>query len=85
VSASLLAAVGLDDWVAQTPQMFVDLAQRHGASLAHLAALRGSLRARVAASSLCDATAYARGLEAAFTSLSREAEGRGPSRQRWEG
>ncbi|MGZ6195668.1 MAG: O-linked N-acetylglucosamine transferase, SPINDLY family protein [Candidatus Binataceae bacterium] len=81
VSASLLAAVDLDDWVASTPDEFTALAQHHGGNLQTLAALRADLRPRVATSSLCDAKAHARGLEEAYLSLYREAgDGRGPSR-----
>jgi predicted O-linked N-acetylglucosamine transferase (SPINDLY family) len=73
VSASLLAQVDLDDWVASNPDEFTALARHHGGNLESLAALRAELRARVATSPLCDATAHARALEQAYLSLFHEA------------
>ena len=66
VSASLLAAAELDDWVASSAGEFTALAQHHGGDLERLAGLRAGLRARIATSPLCDAAAHARGLEQAY-------------------
>jgi predicted O-linked N-acetylglucosamine transferase (SPINDLY family) len=59
-SASILHRVGLDDLVAQTPDAYVACAVRLAANTDRLRQLRGSLRADVAASILCDGPAMAR-------------------------
>ena len=55
VGASLLSAAGLADWLADTPESFVAIAQARAADVAGLDRLRGSLRGQLAGSSLCDA------------------------------
>jgi predicted O-linked N-acetylglucosamine transferase (SPINDLY family) len=67
--ASLLAAMGLEDWVAADRDAYVALAARWGRDLEGLAALRAALRARVAASALLDHARMARDLEAAFRGM----------------
>jgi protein O-GlcNAc transferase len=69
VSASLLTAVELPDWIAETPAAFAALAVAKAADLPALAGLRAGLRERMRASSLCDASAHARGVEAAYRAL----------------
>jgi len=66
VGASLLKQVELDEWIAATQGQFIEQAARLSADVAHLEALRRGLRARVAASPLCDARTYARDVEAAY-------------------
>ena len=73
VSASLLTAAGLQDWIAGTAADFVMIAKAKTADLVALQALRAGLRAQVAASPLCDAHAHARGLEAAYRALWQKA------------
>lgn len=72
VSASLLAAVGLADWITSTPEAFVARVAKAAADVAGLAALRAGLRDKMRASPLCDARAHARGLEAAYRAMWRE-------------
>jgi predicted O-linked N-acetylglucosamine transferase (SPINDLY family) len=72
LSATLLHAVGLDDLIAVDPAAFVRCATALAADLGRLAALRASLRARVASSPLCDGPAYARSLEALWRRLWRD-------------
>ncbi|HKZ96930.1 MAG TPA: tetratricopeptide repeat protein, partial [Hyphomicrobiaceae bacterium] len=67
--ASLLTAVGLEDWVAESVEGYVALAAAKAKDQAALATLRESLRPRFAASPLGDAKGLARDIEAAFRAL----------------
>lgn len=71
VGVSLLASVGLGDWVAQSVQDYVELAGRMAQDLDRLAALRAGLRDRVAHSPLTDAARFSRHLEAAYRRMWR--------------
>ena len=70
-AGSLLHHVGLDDLIAATEDAYVATARDLAGDPAGLAALRAGLRARVAASPLCDAPAYARSIETAYRELWR--------------
>jgi predicted O-linked N-acetylglucosamine transferase (SPINDLY family) len=72
VGASLLTHAGLPDLVAADEAGFVATAAALARDPARRAALRTSLRDRLAASPLTDAGAYTRGLEAAYRSAWRE-------------
>ncbi len=76
VSASLLASVGLDDWIARSPSDYVAIASRWARDREGLARLRLGLRRRMAASRLTDGEAYARDIEAAFCRMWEEQFGR---------
>jgi predicted O-linked N-acetylglucosamine transferase (SPINDLY family) len=67
--ASLLAAMGLEDWVAADVEAYQALAARWGRDLEDLAALRAGLRARLSASPLLDHARMARDLGAAFRGM----------------
>jgi predicted O-linked N-acetylglucosamine transferase (SPINDLY family) len=69
VGASLLHASSCAEWVAATEAEFVARASALAADIAQLAALRQGLRARVAASTLCDQSAYAARVIAAIESF----------------
>ncbi len=69
VSASLLTAAGLADWIAESPEAFVALAIAKAGDPAALAEVRLGLRERVRVSPLCDAQAHARGVEAAYRAM----------------
>jgi predicted O-linked N-acetylglucosamine transferase (SPINDLY family) len=71
VGASLLESLGLRDWVATDASTYVDIAAAHAADLARLESLRARLRERMAGSPLCDATAFARKVEAAYRTMWR--------------
>ncbi len=58
VGASLLAACGHPEWVADTPEAFASLAQSLAANSAERARLRTTLRSELTASALCDRAAY---------------------------
>jgi protein O-GlcNAc transferase len=64
--ACLLAAVGLDDWIANDVENYVEKAVSFLSDSVALARLRTTLRETVAASALFDAKAFARDLEAAL-------------------
>ena len=70
--ASLLAAAGLADWIARSPDDYVDRALALAADAAALAALRAQLRGRVLASPLFDARRFARNFEDAVWGMWRD-------------
>jgi predicted O-linked N-acetylglucosamine transferase (SPINDLY family) len=67
MGASLLTAVGMEGWVAETAADFVRIGQAWAADLAGLAAMRTGLRGRMAA--VTDREAFATRLEAAFAGM----------------
>jgi predicted O-linked N-acetylglucosamine transferase (SPINDLY family) len=69
VSASLLTAVGLTDWITGTAEEFVAKAAAIGADVTALATLRAGLRAQIATSPLCDGAGYAAAVEAAYRAV----------------
>ena len=71
VGKSLLKCAGLDDWVADSPEQFVARATDLAANLAGLAEMRQGLRDRLAASPLCDSSAFACKVEAAYRGMWR--------------
>ncbi len=71
-SLSHLSNVGLADWVARDPADYERLAVAKATDVAGLAVLRRELRARVAASPLCDAQRFGRSLAAALRLAWRE-------------
>lgn len=73
VGASLLSQIGLSRLVAASGDEFVVKAVALAADLPALAALRAELRARMAASPLCDAAGFARRMENAYRDLWRQA------------
>lgn len=70
-SASHLHNVGLGDWAVATAEEYLAVAERWSRDGAALAELRAGLRARMAASPLCDGPRFARNLEAAFRAMWR--------------
>ncbi|MCX7384364.1 MAG: tetratricopeptide repeat protein [Alphaproteobacteria bacterium] len=71
IGASLLRAVGLDDFVAADETDYVARAIRAAGDIAALARLRATLRDRVATSPLCDAAGLAREMEAVYRAVWR--------------
>ncbi|OGI48464.1 MAG: hypothetical protein A2W42_01110 [Candidatus Muproteobacteria bacterium RIFCSPHIGHO2_01_60_12] len=71
VGVSLLNAVGHPEWIAESPEQYIALAERLAADLPKLAALRAGLRAHLAASPLCDRKAFAAKVEAAYREMWR--------------
>jgi protein O-GlcNAc transferase len=70
-SASILGALGLDEWVAATPDDYVRLALARAGDGARLAELRTTLRARLRDSPLMDEAGFARDMEAAYRAMWR--------------
>jgi protein O-GlcNAc transferase len=67
-SAALLARMDLNDWVAQTPDEYVAIAQNKAKGLDQLADLRGKLRERMRIR-LCDAKRFTPLLEEAYRTM----------------
>ncbi|MGE5505698.1 MAG: tetratricopeptide repeat protein [Actinomycetota bacterium] len=72
VGASLLKAVGMDELVAGDVDGYVDAAVALAGDPVRRAALRAGLRGRLAASALCDAATFTRGLEASLREMWRD-------------
>jgi predicted O-linked N-acetylglucosamine transferase (SPINDLY family) len=66
---SVLAALGLPDWVAGSHDEYVRIAARKAADLPALARLRAGLRARLEQSALMNAGRFTRHLEQAYRSM----------------
>ncbi len=75
-STSHMSNVGLSDWCAESPADYVRLAEAKAADIAALATLRDTLRARVAASPLCDGRRFGRNLGEALEAMWAEATSR---------
>jgi predicted O-linked N-acetylglucosamine transferase (SPINDLY family) len=71
VGASLLTRAGLDDLIAQSPEVYVERAVALAGDPARLGALRAGLRDTVARSALSDAQGFTRTLEAAYRHMWR--------------
>ncbi|MBI3505777.1 MAG: hypothetical protein HY059_13125 [Proteobacteria bacterium] len=72
VGASLLAQLGAGDWVARDADAFATIATGLVADPLRLAGIRAGLRARMAASPLCDGMRLARAFEALYRRLWRQ-------------
>lgn len=70
-AASILGALGLEEWIAASDGEYLRLALAHAADPVRIAALRGSLRRRLRTSPLMDEVAFARDVEAAYRDLWR--------------
>jgi len=68
ISASIMTAVKLTDWIAETPEEYVELAVNKAGDLQSLAALRQQLRGRVT-SVIGNQEAYARSVEQEYRLL----------------
>jgi len=69
---SLLANLGLQDWVTDSPTTFVERAVALARGLAELASLRAGLRARMEKSPLMDAARFAKTIENAYWQFYRQ-------------
>ncbi len=70
-AASILATVGLSDWIAASPGDYVRLAVEHAGDQAGLVELRRTLRERMRRSPLMDELQFARDLEDAYRRMWR--------------
>lgn len=71
-SAAILTALEMTDWIADTPQQYVDIAVGKASNVGGLADLRRQLRPRFMASIVGDTAAYVRKAESAYRDLWRE-------------
>jgi predicted O-linked N-acetylglucosamine transferase (SPINDLY family) len=69
MTASVLACLGLEDWIASTPDDYVRVALALAANEPLRAVLRAEMRPRLLRSPLCDGRGFTRGLEAAYRRL----------------
>jgi predicted O-linked N-acetylglucosamine transferase (SPINDLY family) len=70
-SASILTAIGLQDWIADTPDAYIEKAIHFANRPAALAALRNCLRERVKQSPLGDVVGFTRELEKCYRTIWR--------------
>jgi predicted O-linked N-acetylglucosamine transferase (SPINDLY family) len=75
MSQTILACLGLDAWVADTPEGYAAIAVDLASDLAGLAAWRALLRPRLLASPFCDGRTFTAGLEDAFRGMWAERSG----------
>jgi protein O-GlcNAc transferase len=66
MAASILTRLGLEQFIAESEQQYIDLAVQWSQRLDALAALRQTMRQRMRASPLCDAAGFVRHLEDAY-------------------
>ncbi|MBH5371397.1 tetratricopeptide repeat protein [Bradyrhizobium glycinis] len=69
---SIVAAVGLDDWVAEDDEGYAVIACKFAAQPAHLAKLRAELPARIAASAAGNVEGYTRRVEEGYRKFWRD-------------
>lgn len=69
VGASLLTATGFPEWIADTPEGYIDVARTLSRDLAGLVEFRSGLRERVAQSRLCSSDEYTRAVEGAYEEM----------------
>jgi protein O-GlcNAc transferase len=72
VSASIMTSIGLDDWVAETQEQYIELAVQKAENLQSLAELRQNLRDLFTSSILGDKVAYTRIAEHEYRKLWKE-------------
>ncbi len=70
--ASILGALGMEDWVTENEAEFVAIGERWANNLEGLAVMRSSLRARFEASPMRDGPGLARAIEAGYRQLWRD-------------
>jgi len=70
-AASILNVIGLEEFVANDPERYLEVAARLAEDPSRLAELRSGMRARMSASPLMDAARFTRNLEAAYRSMWR--------------
>jgi predicted O-linked N-acetylglucosamine transferase (SPINDLY family) len=70
--ASIVKAVGLEDWVATDDEDYIAIAQRHASRPSELAELRESLPARIANSEAGNCERYTRRVEEAYRKFWRD-------------
>ena len=72
VGSSLLSAAGHPEWIAHTPEDYLDLAMELASDPEKLSTIRSGLRSSVQSSRLCDAAAFAFNFETVLRAAWRE-------------
>lgn len=72
VAGAIVKAIGLDDWVAESDDGYIAIAQTFASQPAHLARLRAELPARIASSPAGDVKLYAQAVEAGYRQFWRD-------------
>lgn len=72
LSASIMTTLGLKDWIAETPEQYVQMAIQKAGEVTALASLRHQLRGMIQASIIGDTKAYVSAVEGEYRSLWRE-------------
>lgn len=72
VSASIMTALGLSDWVAENSEGFVEVAVRKASELQALSMLRREIRSILTSSEMGNTTSYVRAVEREYRALWRE-------------
>jgi predicted O-linked N-acetylglucosamine transferase (SPINDLY family) len=70
--ASFLTTMNLTDWIAETPEQYIEIAIRKSQDISILADLRQQLRTRLTTSVICDAKTYVQAVEQEYLQLWRE-------------
>jgi predicted O-linked N-acetylglucosamine transferase (SPINDLY family) len=68
-AAAIVTAVGLGDWVSDTPDGYLDIAKKYAAMPEHLKALRAELPAMIMESEAGNSVKYTRAVEAAYRKM----------------
>lgn len=68
----MLSCAGLDDWIANNEDEYLQKAIAFAHSIQHLSQLRSTIRDKMAISPLVDANLFAKNLNAAFNSMWQE-------------
>jgi len=71
VSAAVLAAAGMTEWIARDEAEYVQIALEMADDTSHLARLRSELRQRALSSPICDTKQYVKNVEAAYRKMWR--------------
>jgi predicted O-linked N-acetylglucosamine transferase (SPINDLY family) len=69
LSASVLTALGMPEWIARSDDEYVRIALNAASDLHALARLRGEMRQKMAASPVGDTQRYTRHVEATYRSI----------------
>src|SRR5262249_61890609 len=69
VGVSLLTAVGLEDWIAQSPQEHIEIAVAMTRDTARIRRIRSELRERMRRAPLTQAAEYTRALDNAYLGM----------------
>ena len=69
MTASVLTCLGLSDWIAETSQQYLDIAQQFAGDLDRLAELRRTMRARMNGSPMGDGRTWTKNLEDAYRTM----------------